>query len=108
MTAKELRVEIARLRAGEADTLPEPGVWPTPAQWIRMWNEATPEQRLQMAARVIADAQQAERCFLANHEWQIEQLRQQVEPKLRIENYDPGSPEDLAARKQFGLDEGDQ
>lgn len=29
-------------------------------------------------------------------------------PIVRIENYQPGSPEDLAIRKRFGLDEGDR
>lgn len=27
--------------------------------------------------------------------------------RVRIENYEPGSPEDLATRKRFGLDAGD-
>ena len=83
------------------EELPDPGAWPTPEQWIRMWNEATPERRLEMAARVIVDAQQAERCFLANHEWQIEELRRQVNPRLRIENHEPGSESEKEAYLRF-------
>ena len=73
--ASELRAEITRLRAGEADALPDPGTWPTPAQWIRMWNDATAEQRTEWAQRILGDSERASRCFLQNHEWQIENLQ---------------------------------
>ena len=75
MSAKELRAEIDRLRAGEADTLPDPGTWPTPAQLIRMWNDATAEQRIEWAQRILGDSERASRCFQQDHEWQIENLQ---------------------------------
>lgn len=68
MIADELRAEIARLRAGEADASAEPGLVPTPAQWIRKWNDGTAEQRLKWAALVLAHAEQATRCFEMDHE----------------------------------------
>lgn len=50
---QDARAEVARLRAGEADSPGDPDTWPTPAEWIRRWNDATPEQRLAMAQAQI-------------------------------------------------------
>lgn len=59
--------EVARLRAGEAD---EPGpehCMPTPAQWLREFNDATPERRLQRVEALLGNAEGASRCFLEDH-----------------------------------------
>jgi hypothetical protein len=47
--------EVARLRAGECapDDVQAPDCWPTPAQFIRQWNDLPAEQRLVEAARII-------------------------------------------------------
>jgi hypothetical protein len=47
--------EVARLRAGESapDEVRPENAYPTPAQFIRGWNEMTPEQRLTRAARIV-------------------------------------------------------
>lgn len=68
---EQLRAEVARLRAGEADTPGEEGAEPTPAQWIRRWNDATPKERLQIAEAGRANAQAAYRCFLMDHEGRL-------------------------------------
>ncbi|MER6575813.1 hypothetical protein [Nonomuraea sp. NPDC001023] len=75
----DLRAEIARLRAGEADTPAEEGTTPTPAQWIRMWNDGTAEQRLKWASIVLANSEQAARCFQMDHEGRLAD----VDPLLR-------------------------
>ena len=71
--------EIARLRAGE-----EPGwdeaCYPTPGQWIRRFNQATPQERHDAAKRAIDNSQRANDCVLSNH---TERLAQ-VEELLRI------------------------
>lgn len=158
MIADELRAEIACLRAGEADASAEPGLVPTPAQWIRKWNDGTAEQRLKWAALVLAHAEQATRCFEMDHEGHaiatiqaaLEALPAQcryhgeatepsdrdrlygreaccdtgipaerrkkaeqaltnlAKPRVRIENHEPGSAEDLAARERFGLHAGEE
>jgi hypothetical protein len=51
--AENAEAALDRLRAGEADTPGNPYDWPTPAQWIRRWNDATPEMRLAIAEAVI-------------------------------------------------------
>lgn len=43
--------------------------------FIRMWDDATPQQRVEMAERVVTESGQARRCFLQNHEWRIENLQ---------------------------------
>lgn len=68
---ERLRGEVARLRAGEADTPGEPGAELTPSEWIRRWNDATPEERLKVAAAGRANAQAAYRCFRLDHEGRL-------------------------------------
>lgn len=74
MSDEDLRAEIARLRAGEADTPPPEGATPTPAQWIRSWNDLSAEQRLKWAEHILGNADQAYRCFAMDHEGRIEEL----------------------------------
>ncbi|NEA21593.1 hypothetical protein [Actinomadura bangladeshensis] len=74
-----LRAEVARLRAGEADDPGHENTEPTPAQWIRRWNDLPPERRLQVAAAREQNARTAYDCFLRNHEGQIAELRGRVE-----------------------------
>lgn len=47
--------EVERLRAGEStpDDVRPPDCWPTPAQFIRQWNDLPAEQRLLEAAQII-------------------------------------------------------
>ncbi|HEY8881931.1 MAG TPA: hypothetical protein VIM47_00875 [Dermatophilaceae bacterium] len=56
-TAEEadLRTEVERLRAGESapDDVRPADCWPTPAQFIRQWNELTAAERLDEAAQII-------------------------------------------------------
>ena len=67
--------EVDRLRAGE-----EPG-WdkltvPTSGQWIASWNQASAAERLDVATRVIENAQKAGECFEMNHVRRLEEDRQ--------------------------------
>jgi len=71
LNSEALRAEIARLRAGEAETPAEEGVNPTPAQWIRKWNDSTAEQRLKWAALILDHAEQVARCFQLDHEGRL-------------------------------------
>ncbi|MFB4275771.1 hypothetical protein ACBJ59_10800 [Nonomuraea sp. MTCD27] len=64
----QLRAEVARLRAGESDQPAAEGVRPTPAQWIRRWNDLTPERRHTWAEQIIADRADASRCMMADHD----------------------------------------
>ncbi|WP_326642902.1 hypothetical protein OG884_18755 [Streptosporangium sp. NBC_01755] len=83
MNDENLQAEIARLRAGEADTPPPEGTTPTPAQWIRLWNDLPAEQRLKWAERILGNAEQASRCFLMNHDVEIEELHERLEVASR-------------------------
>lgn len=87
MSEEDLRAEIARLRAGEADTPPPKGAAPTPAQWIRSWNDLSAEQRLKCAEHIMNGAEQAYRCFTMDHEGRIEELeaasRRQVDACIK-------------------------
>ncbi|MER7500471.1 hypothetical protein AB0L05_27815 [Nonomuraea pusilla] len=64
--ANAAEAEVARLRAGETDQPVAENAWPTPAQWIRRWNDATAEQRLVLAGLVLRDAQAAHDCAMAH------------------------------------------
>jgi len=52
---ERLIVEVARLRAGESapDDVRPADCWPTPAQFIRQWNELNAAERLDEAAQII-------------------------------------------------------
>ncbi|GLY81868.1 hypothetical protein [Actinoallomurus iriomotensis] len=60
--------EVARLRAGEADDPSPADTMPTPAQWIRRWNDATAERRLEVITRIFGELDRARRCFEMDHE----------------------------------------
>lgn len=80
------RSEIDRLRAGEQPHHDE-YTQATPAQWIWHWNEATPEQRLRMAAHVQRAAAAESICFMGDHASLRErnsQLRQALMRGLRL------------------------
>jgi hypothetical protein len=55
--------EVERLRAGESAEPHNPAAWPTPAQFIRQWNQMSPEFRLLRAEKIIHDAQELDRQF---------------------------------------------
>ena len=42
--------------------------WPTPREFVDDWEEATDNQRLARAERVLQDAQAAHMCFVKNHD----------------------------------------
>ncbi|MGC5239039.1 hypothetical protein ACPXCH_04575 [Streptomyces albogriseolus] len=66
---------LAELREGE-QPLPE-GQHPataSPAQWLWLWNEASPAERLARAERIIAVSQEASACFLGNHRARLAEL----------------------------------
>jgi hypothetical protein len=66
--ADEAVTELARLRAGEADDPGPADTMPTPAQWIRRWNDATAERRLEVITRILGELDRATRCFEMDHE----------------------------------------
>lgn len=55
--------EVVALTAG-AEPYDDERVAPTPGQWIMLFNQATPERRLQMAAKAIADADHQYECHM--------------------------------------------
>lgn len=74
-----LQRELARLHEGEADDPGEPGTWPTPARWIRRWNDMTPERRLEIAGGAVDGMQVAAVCRAQeDHRGQIERLRAEL------------------------------
>lgn len=80
----ELRAEVARLRAGEADEpIPEDldVAALTPAQWIRRWNDVTAGRRLAWAEAIIMISAQASECFRMHHSGIAEEVAQ-----LRADN----------------------
>lgn len=79
-----LAAEVARLRAGEepGDELADVA---TPGQWIWLWNRATAEQRLDVAASVLRDQRTASACFLEHHRWRIDQAQTLKGAMARVE-----------------------
>ncbi|MGW2170378.1 hypothetical protein ACWC1C_07580 [Streptomyces sp. NPDC001705] len=85
-TVRTMREELqraetafAQLREGE-DPLFE-GQHPataSPAQWLWLWNRASPAERLAHAERIITVSQEASACFLGKHGPNLEQLRHRV------------------------------
>jgi hypothetical protein len=61
---RALEAQLAALRAGE-EPYEDERIVPTPGQWIWRWNRATPEQRLQVAEKAIADADHFYQCFMS-------------------------------------------
>jgi chromosome segregation ATPase len=76
--AEAAEQEVARLRAGESERPAAEGVQLTPAEWVHRWNQATADERLEAAARIMDGAVAARRCELADHAAELEQLRAQV------------------------------
>lgn len=63
-----------RAERREVPLWPE-NAWPTPEQWVAWFLTRNHAVQVEMAERVLADAQRADRCFLMNHEGEIEYLR---------------------------------
>ncbi|MEU8362338.1 hypothetical protein AB0C27_40600 [Nonomuraea sp. NPDC048882] len=85
--AEQAETEVARLRAGEAPEPPSPHTTLTPAQWLRCFNDATPEKRLQVIADLQGEVDRGFECFRMNHKGVIEDLRAELTRRA------PGSPE---------------
>lgn len=81
--AEEAEEEVARLHAGEEPGW-EPNVVPTPGQWIARWNEASAEERLEVAQRMIEDGARADHCFKMNHETRIVVADKMLAARLRV------------------------
>lgn len=81
---EQLRAEVVRLRAGEADNAGEPYVQRTPAQWLRRFNDMTPEQRLAMATAFFNTLEDSASCFQMDHEGRLEDLARLEAMSLRV------------------------
>lgn len=68
--ADRAEAEVRRLRAGEEDGH-DPRCFPTPGQWIKRFNDASPAERMDAAGWAIGDAQRASGCFYSNHEGRL-------------------------------------
>ena len=68
--AQVAEAELATLREGEEPHADEAAI-ATPAQWIWLWNRATPERRLEVAEQIQESAARADRCFMGNHEGRL-------------------------------------
>jgi DNA repair exonuclease SbcCD ATPase subunit len=106
LTASAVMAEVLRLQteptreqllAGEEPYTDEHTA-ATPAQWIWLWNRATPERRLEVAKEVQAASARAHRCFLSNHEKCLDQHHQEERAELEQARKDVESS-DLAARR---------
>lgn len=75
---QDARAEIARLRAGEDDTPGDPAVVPTPGQWLRRFNEHSPERRLAAVKAILDSRERSYACFVQNHEGYIEHLKTRI------------------------------
>ncbi|WP_165954034.1 hypothetical protein, partial [Streptomyces sp. 8K308] len=51
----------------------------TPATFIWRWNRATPQERHDLAARVLDAGKRSVACFIGDHDKQIANLRQRVD-----------------------------
>lgn len=74
----DLRAEVGRLWAHADSTPRDPACEMTPGQFITYWNSRTPDQRLDLARSIIEDRALAARCFVTNHEGEIQHLRSQI------------------------------
>jgi hypothetical protein len=70
--AARAEAEVARLRAGEEDGW-DPACHPTPGQWIKRYNDATPEKRLDYVTRLTAAAEQGHNCGMSLHEERVQE-----------------------------------
>ncbi|MFC6080996.1 hypothetical protein [Sphaerisporangium aureirubrum] len=94
--AEQAEAEVARLRAGESEDPPTEGVRLTPAEWIRMWNDATPERRLHLAALIDQASATQSLCVLADHEGALRQLRDVEETLARVRRLEESYTQALA------------
>lgn len=69
--------EIARLRAGEAEDPGHYSTQPTPEQWIRRFNDQTPEARKYVAEAVLKRANDAIGCTEGRHEERLAKLQEE-------------------------------
>ncbi|MEV7584410.1 hypothetical protein [Streptomyces erythrochromogenes] len=72
--AEQAGAELAAFHEGE-EPQPDWRATSTPAQWIWLWNRATLEQRLDVAARFAANGATAQECVLMNHRATVEEVR---------------------------------
>lgn len=74
----------------------------TPAEWVRRWDNLTPEQRLKCAEHILNGAEQAYRCCVMDHEGRIEELEaasnRNAPPAWQGEHLDPQAIESIAAQ----------
>lgn len=75
---RRLRAEVARLRAGEAPEPPAPYTTLTPPEWLRRFNDATPEKRLNAIDVLLGEVDRGSECFRMNHKAVIEDLRAEL------------------------------
>jgi hypothetical protein len=85
--AELAEAEVVRLRAGESPEPAAEGIQPTPAEWIRRWNDASPDQRLARAQQILAEAGAAQRCIMADHEAAIAIERYAARARLLAESW---------------------
>jgi predicted RNase H-like nuclease (RuvC/YqgF family) len=81
--AEQAEADLARLRAGESAEPAAPHVTLTPAEWIRKFNDATPEERLRVVEVLLEGAARGSRCFQLDHEGVIEMFQAEL-TRLRL------------------------
>ncbi|WKV74744.1 hypothetical protein AW27_026425 [Streptomyces sp. PCS3-D2] len=83
--AEQAEAALAAFHEGE-EPQPDWRATSTPAQWIWLWNRATLEQRLDVAARFMANGATAEECVLMNHRATVEEARRMRAAIARVRN----------------------
>jgi len=63
---------------------PAPGAWPTPQQWVWMWEDASPDRRLEIARQVLTQGQKAVECFSHDHTRRIVELQHQLDTERTV------------------------
>lgn len=104
----DLRVEsrargekLARFHEGEEPVTDE-RIEATAAQWIWLWNRATPERRLEVVKEIRSSAALADRCVMAGHETRLEQLRAEVvDLRDRFDNQAQAATELIDERRKL-------
>lgn len=72
--AKQAEAELAALHEGEEPYTAE-GTAASPAQWIWLWNQATPAERLAKAEQILDMWGRLDRCVMGDHEARLAQRR---------------------------------
>ncbi|MFB6626476.1 hypothetical protein ACFCWD_28910 [Streptomyces sp. NPDC056374] len=75
--AERAEATLAAFHEGEQPPADKRTV-PTPAQWIWLWNRATPPKRMEVATALIDASERADRCFIENHKNALPELRQRT------------------------------